>query len=404
MNLTLTKLFRSSFRGAEFLIEVSELTEGRKTVIHEYPNSPNRFVEDLNELPAAFTITGMISGPNYLTKRDNLRAALRQPGIGQLVHPYFGTIDVTPQPYTLVESITPLNEARFTMPFLRSSPPVLPKIAENNISTIRQLQTRLIELARLDIIDQFEVTRTFRNNYQDAVGLLATINSGFEDVVRLFTSDPISNSNLLREVTRFSNNLGSLPSSPTATADGITDLFTLANDVAETPEEGVELYKAFFNFGEDDVPFKLNTTKRIERQKNRDVLNNATNLLALIFAYANAVRVDYSTDEQLLEQKEALEVQAQVLLQDNANNIFSNETIQRLKQLRVQVNEFFKQTLLTVDKIRTINIKEPTPITVLTYLLYGDLENAAILIDLNTIQNPGFVVGDLRILASANQS
>ena len=47
MSLTNSELFPCSFRGIPFLIERHTTKSGRKTVTHEFPNSDNRFVEDL---------------------------------------------------------------------------------------------------------------------------------------------------------------------------------------------------------------------------------------------------------------------------------------------------------------------------------------------------------------------
>src|SRR5690348_14100986 len=103
------QLRRGSFRGAEFLIRSGEIIAGRKTVAFEFPNNNFRYIEDMGQLLEVFTITAVITGTRYKSKRDKLKKALEAPGIGILIHPFAGTYNVVPEPYTLTETINELG-------------------------------------------------------------------------------------------------------------------------------------------------------------------------------------------------------------------------------------------------------------------------------------------------------
>ena len=120
------ELQSASFKGVSFLVESTTTNAGRKTVTHEYPNTNIRFVEDLGESQEVYQITGIITGTDYIQNRDALIAALKSAGRGELVHPFFGSVQVTAKPYSLSENMTNLGIARFSMTFEKSDDSIYP--------------------------------------------------------------------------------------------------------------------------------------------------------------------------------------------------------------------------------------------------------------------------------------
>jgi prophage DNA circulation protein len=119
-------LNKASFRGVTFLLDSHDVESGRKVVVHEYINKGKRFVEDLGGLPRSFTIKGFVSEPNYKFKRDALINALEKPGVGTLIHPFYGTVQVVAEPFTLTESMQRLGEATFSMVFREATENIYP--------------------------------------------------------------------------------------------------------------------------------------------------------------------------------------------------------------------------------------------------------------------------------------
>ncbi len=87
---------RGSFRGNEFFVDNVNSGISRRTVVHEFPGKDKPFVEDLGRGARRFTINAYVLGPEYMVARDNLRIAIEDnPGPGELIHPYWGTMQVT---------------------------------------------------------------------------------------------------------------------------------------------------------------------------------------------------------------------------------------------------------------------------------------------------------------------
>lgn len=89
--VALAELRAASFRGAGFRVPSDHAEEGRHSIIHQYPDSPLRYVEDNGYCPPEFTITAVLHGKGLLGQFSALRSALNVPGPGTLHHPYYGT-------------------------------------------------------------------------------------------------------------------------------------------------------------------------------------------------------------------------------------------------------------------------------------------------------------------------
>ena len=113
----LDKLQRASYNGVPFLIKKATTTGGRKLATHEFVRSNIRFVEDLGLNNRTFNITGIITGFDYLEKRNNLLRELELPGQGLLQHPLYGRVLVTAFSYSNAENLQRSGEAVIEMKF-----------------------------------------------------------------------------------------------------------------------------------------------------------------------------------------------------------------------------------------------------------------------------------------------
>lgn len=84
----------ASFRGIGFSVVAAETAEAKAIVVHEFPGRDDPYIEELGRLARRFDIEAYISGDDCLEKRDRLIAALYEPGPGELVHPYYGSLQV----------------------------------------------------------------------------------------------------------------------------------------------------------------------------------------------------------------------------------------------------------------------------------------------------------------------
>lgn len=85
----------ASFRGASFFIQSVTDRYEHAVAVHEYPGRAGAAVEDLGWKARIVPIQAVFWGKDYQDKLDNLVKALKQPGPGEMIHPVFGSLNVT---------------------------------------------------------------------------------------------------------------------------------------------------------------------------------------------------------------------------------------------------------------------------------------------------------------------
>lgn len=96
MALFSSRLRKASYDGVSFEVSSSEVSFGRRTVTHEYPQRDTPYTEDLGRLKRTFQITGFVIGDDYIAHAKRLMEHLESGGgeAKKLVHPWLGTLKV----------------------------------------------------------------------------------------------------------------------------------------------------------------------------------------------------------------------------------------------------------------------------------------------------------------------
>ena len=117
----------ASFKGAGFGVSGDDKEGGRRTVVHEFPQREEVYVEDLGAATTRFTVQAFVLGPEYMDQRDKLERVLAEPGPGTLVHPWYGEITVSQfAPYRVKHSAQDGGMCVFTLSFARDAEPSSP--------------------------------------------------------------------------------------------------------------------------------------------------------------------------------------------------------------------------------------------------------------------------------------
>lgn len=143
----------ATFRGTPFGVTGDDKEGGRRTVVHEFPQREEVYVEDLGAATTRFTVQAFVLGPDYMAKRDALEQSLSEPGPGTLVHPWYGEVTVSQfAPYKVKHTAQDGGMCVFTLSFARDAEPSSPNAAVN--TRIRSLDKAglagLLSCAALD--------------------------------------------------------------------------------------------------------------------------------------------------------------------------------------------------------------------------------------------------------------
>lgn len=392
----LDELVAASFKGATFLIDDTSITAGRKTVTHEYPNSDRRFVEDLGELKEVYTVTGIIHGDAYFADRDNLIAQLKSSGSGELIHPFYGSVTVVAKPYSLSENLTNLGIATFRMTFERSNESAFPKATANNSSLIDQKTTSVFDSMKGDLTSIFNVTPRATGNFVDATAIMTRISEAMginADTILKVTGNTSEFSSLL-EV--FTDNININAFNSINLSDDLFNLFDSFNGLGDTAKDQFDILAGLFDFGDAQALPAATTVQRVERIANKKILDSTMQINSLAQAYNITTSLDFETEEDVQDVKNVLDAQFDKIV-NNTNA--TDDTIQGLKNLRVEVSKFLEKESVNAFRVSTVHTNE-IPMTLLAYQYYGNTEKTVQLIDLNMTNNPSFVQGDVKVLVS----
>jgi prophage DNA circulation protein len=136
------RFIQPSFRGVKFYCETANLTFGRRTANHEFPQYDKPYSEDMGKLQDAIKLEAWVSGDDWEKQRDALLEACKEFGPGKLVHPDLGEMLVQVGSCEYTESKqTAARKATFSLVFYETTEAGFPSVQVNTISAIQDAAT-----------------------------------------------------------------------------------------------------------------------------------------------------------------------------------------------------------------------------------------------------------------------
>lgn len=393
----INQLFPASFRGVSFYVMDSNMESGRKQVTHEFPNSNRRYVEDLGRFQNIYKMTALITGNGYayIQQRNALQQALEQPGIGQLVHPFYGTLQVVPKQYSVQEGILTLGEAIFSLTFERSDTPLVPQGDNSNLSKIALLVTALLAAFSGNIASGFSLFGGYPNNYLSAQNIIAAIGNAFGINTTIFTQNSGSINQYNALLNQYQTGVNTMIANPTLLGSQTIGLFSGIDDLISDPAARLNVYSGFYNFYNNVPPVAPTTFELLQRQNNINLLAGTIQAAALVQSYQAASLINYTNIDQLNAVQSQLEAQYQAVVN---NGSLSSDLEYQILNLRNEMRIFFQNEALNVNNIVSVTTNTQ-PITTLVYQYYGNLDNVDTIAGLNSIGSSAFIEGLVDILS-----
>jgi len=390
----LDQLSPASYKGVPFLVVSASLSGGRKDVKHVYPNKDTQVIEDLGLIPKPYSLRIVITGEDYIAKRDALIRIFDEGGPGPLVHPFYGRIEnMVARTYTLDEEMRSLGEARLSVNFAPTLDTGVPKANTSTLNNLASAGRTLGALIIFDVEREFGVTESFLGNFQHGSDLLADVVATFEDTTSFLQASADRIDEFANQINEFSNDVFSLVKLPVELADSINNLFISVNNLYPTFSATAAVLAGFFDFSGDINPAPV-TAGQLERNRNAEVIGQAVQTTALSYAYLNTAQIDFSTTQEIDSAAQVLEQQ----YQKNINSPgLSNETKSALEDLRLAVQVFFDERKLTVRQV--LDVYTPrTSVRLLAYQYYGSSDDGEALAVLNAFPDVAFISGDVKVL------
>ena len=398
----LSSFYRASYaiggKTVRFYARNAEMPElGRKTVVHEYPNSDNRYVEDLGKNAGKYVLDIEIqetTASAYKRSRNALMKALETQGIGVLTHPTLGKKKVVPEPASMSEDfITENGVVAFRITFLESTLNIFPTSTQGNQGFLANLYDRTfgnnesVLGQALDYYNQgIELFNQGRDSLQEATDtindVVSTIN-GVADEVAAFSAD----------IKSFSASIITLMQTPANLARRFT---TIYNSIATITDDFNIMTNIVLQIFGSSNRTKITGSSALITQLNTNkiALANYTDVACLTIAYLATTNITFTSQSDIDTMLARLNKAFDTLDPDSVND----DVYYSLQDMRTQNRLLLQNARATLPyyvSLRTNLI----PTAVLAYNLYGDSTRSDELNALNAVEDPCFIFGNITALS-----
>lgn len=389
------KYREGSFRGVPFKMESHTVEGGRRKQDREYAKRDIGNSEDLGKKLKKFRLELLVIGDDYFAQRDALEAALDAEGVGELRHPYRGTLQVQAGAHTLAETKTEGRMARFSCEFTEAGQIKFPDQVEDALTQATNSALVVKENSKSFFENVFSVANQPAFVVGAAEDTLSSVLDFADNAVKKVT-EPVTEFSFA--ISNMKATVADLVRAPGELADRLDSAFNLLISQFENdPETSERIFNGFSTLDQDNafIPVVGDTPSRDKQQINQDGLLNLTNQLALSNQAQSAVEVDFtSTDAALKSRNTVVDgFEAQLFL------VNDDDLFQAIKDLQAALIRAVPRTgtseLITIVPAKTI------PAIVIAYSQFEDLEKEDEIVEQNAIEHPGFVPGGDPIQVSA---
>lgn len=393
------QLRRASFRGVPFEVTSSNLSIGRRTQTFEYPQRDDPFTEDMGRSKRTIRITAFVVGYDYIARMKRLIAACEKPGSGRLIHPWLGSMEVTPT--DLSAPVFESNRvASVSLTFVESGKLQYP-------NALLDVGAKCLSAAQLLVNAEFdEFVKTFdltgaQDFVKEAVGL---------DLQGILNSETVQSVcdafDLADELATLSHDVITLAEgAPNALFNRVLDTYGLQG-FASTVHAWTDVSHRFrsltqsseLNSAKPQAVASRTTSERIEKanaagQAMIRGLSVANMVVAASEIGTSNDRLDASTPVQTAPYDDLIAVRNEILeaIDEESLKISSDPIYEALCESRSAVYEAITQRAENQARLVSFKPSSVLPALVLAYDYYGDASREAEIVGRNKIRHSGFV-------------
>ncbi|MDR2187037.1 MAG: DNA circularization N-terminal domain-containing protein [Azonexus sp.] len=421
------KLQKASFRKAEFFVGRAETEEGRRGVLHEYPQRDDPFVEDLGRKAGEFSLEAIVIGPDYFSARDRLREALKAPGPGELVHPTLGRLQVAlTGPVRFVEELVDAGGmCRFSLRFTETAVNTEPAARTDTAAVVDMAADTAVLAVADQFAQDFSVAGLPEFAVADARALLDEALAALDAARAGLLPDLSVAGAFVAELNRVSASLTGLIGTPAALAGQVMGLVAGLAGAISRPLAAFSGLQKLFGYTSPAVKPPAATPVRQQQAANRNAIETLVARAVVIEAARVAAVIDFtpaprtflpspfvgegsgerdSARAAVITYREAATLRESLAeaLEDAAATA-RMPVWNALMDLRAAAVRDITARGADLPRLSTINLPTTLPALVAAYRAFGDARREAEIVARNRgrVRHPGFVPGGvpLEVLA-----
>lgn len=380
----------ASFRGVPFQVESTDLGAGRRTQLHEYPQRDKPYVEDLGRATRDLAFSGFVVGEDYVDQANKLLGALEETGPGTLVHPWFGTLQVSLKEPARVSFDAGLGQARFSMSFVEAGELEFPTAASSTQAASRNAASALETASVKSFADRFSI-----KGFQDFVSAAANGNLG--DMLGIVSSSEIG------KVLGLANSLAStvstaiaLVSSPSSLGWKILGALGLSG-LATTVAAWSSIVRSLSRVGSssslsDPVSPSVYTPSRQQAYVNSCAVNALARQALIAQAVGASSLVGTKIDSKPISYNDMIAVRDDLIATIDKESLTATDSVyEALQVARLAVWQDLTVRARDNARLTTLTPPEVLPALAIAYDYYEDAARDADIVARNGVRHPGFV-------------
>lgn len=411
------------FRDVPFFYDSADTEVGRRNVVFEFPGRDQPFVEDLGLRTRRFTIDMYVVGPDYDAARDKLRAALEQPGPGELEHPYYGTLQVSVDgPVRIRESVREGGIARFSVTFVEGGATLAVTVAPLTVAGLLNAVQALDAAIRKAISEAFSIVGAITDVIDAAASLVNEMGSllnfvngkiaaalqVINDVREAVQAVADGMTTLLQTPERLVNTMVGLYATVLGGINEVTDAFTEqlaffggedgvpALGLAASSSTRTDLLTKAVNdmatYGSTLKELPENTVQQRIESNNQRQLVRLARLAAVNEAARTAAGMTFDNTTQTAAVRDAVVALVDLVLTTDED--LPDELYAPLVDVQANLVQFLDQAASTLPDLADYTPQVTLPALVIAYQLYGDATRESELLLRNPqLRDPSAVPG-----------
>lgn len=387
----------ASFRGVEFKVESHDFETGRRGPDHEFAQRNQPFAEDTGRKARQYSVTAYILGSDYFADRDALIAACEKEGSGELIHPYYGRLDVVCRSCKVRESSRDGGFVAFTMSFSEAGVQLFPDSKADTSFNVNQSVLGVITGSKDSFAEKFNILKQPAFVVKSATDKIKSFSAKLSSLSKGYSQTAADITDFAFSIRKLNASVGDLVRKPQELAEQMSSAIGFLRTAAGKTEESLAALKNMLNFGDDDPPITRSTPTRVQQDVNQRALNNMIKEIALANAIQAASESTFvSIDDAKTERVTLIDAI------DSQMNVASDEVYQAQQTMLKTLIQAVPNPDQNLAAVTSITPVETTNSLSLAYDLYESLDLEQDVIDRNSIAHPGFIPGGdaLEILRS----
>lgn len=373
------RLQPASFRGVAFEYLADDVSGiGRRNQLHEYPKRDQGYVEDMGRGTESIDIEARLVGADYLAQLDELLKALRAEGPGELVHPFYGRLQVIANPACRVRhSMEDGGLCLISLSFTEAGENQYPSAQEVPSLRVLSLADRLQQVSTARFTDVFQVNGLPEWVSTEAITDIGRIVSSAQTIYRRVATAQ----------------WGDLLGSAGGLASALIGLFQGGT--------GLSGLQASRLYSTTPRPVTPSAAAGVGRQQS---VANSQALLDLVTSasIAQAAQQIVAVESPVFDDLEAWRGQLTAVIDREVERPeLPQASFEALADLRSGLSRYVLAESATASRLRIYTPRATLPAAVLAYDLYGDASRSDELVARNGLRHPSFVPPDpLKVLSA----